>query len=41
MKDIIFNQKLTENEIKKFCDKNNLTLIMKIFKENKTTLKVI
>ena len=41
MKDIKINQKLTDEEIERYCENNNYTLIMTSFKGNETTLKVI
>ena len=41
MEKIIINQKLTDSEIKKYCENNNKTLIFAEFKENTTVLNVI
>jgi hypothetical protein len=39
-KTVIVNQKLTDNEIQKYCDKNNLNLIMVSHVDGKTKLLV-
>jgi len=41
MQEIIFQNKLNDSEIKRFCDNHNYTLILCSYKENKTILKVI
>ena len=41
MIDIKINQRLTDEEIERYCENNNYTLIMASFRDNETTLKVI
>jgi len=41
MEKIIIEQKLTDNEVKKYCKNNNKNLIMVTYKDNVTTLLVM
>ena len=41
MKEIIFKERLNENEINQYCKNNNYTLIMVSYKDNNTLLKVV